>query len=122
MPVVQTYRPVIRARRGNYNAAALVGVNSIILGWNVNDSVDRTDLLGFGVKRTYNTERIVEYGLSNSTARRKIEQLNRRYTRFFTPSKLKPIWVGHGMPKPLEVIESTQNRLSWIHGGAIRKC
>ena len=36
-----------------------------------------------------NSEDIIEYGLVNSTAKRRIEGLNRRNTRFFTPYKLK---------------------------------
>lgn len=36
-----------------------------------------------------NSENIVEYGLVNSTAKRKIENLRRRNTRFFTPKRLK---------------------------------
>lgn len=32
---------------------------------------------------------ILEYGLANTTARRKIESLNRKNTRFFTPSRLE---------------------------------
>jgi phosphatidylserine/phosphatidylglycerophosphate/cardiolipin synthase-like enzyme len=36
-----------------------------------------------------NDEAILEYGLANTTARRKIESLNRKNTRFFTPSRLE---------------------------------
>lgn len=36
-----------------------------------------------------NSEDVLEYGLANATARRKIESLNRKNTRFFTPSRLE---------------------------------
>lgn len=36
-----------------------------------------------------NSEDILEYGLANTAARRKIESLNRKNTRFFTPSRLE---------------------------------
>ncbi|MGQ0661367.1 phospholipase D-like domain-containing protein [Sphingosinicella sp.] len=36
-----------------------------------------------------NSEDILEYGLANTTARKKIESLNRKNTRFFTPSRLE---------------------------------
>ena len=43
--------PVVRASAGNYELAALVGDGTVILGWTMDDSIDRTDLLGFGIKR-----------------------------------------------------------------------
>jgi len=49
----------------------------------------------FGVDKTMiealhaNSDDIIEYGLVNATARKKIKQLQRRNTRFFTPNRLK---------------------------------
>ncbi len=43
--------PVVRASAGSYELAALVGDGTVILGWTMDDSIDRTDLLGFGIKR-----------------------------------------------------------------------
>jgi phosphatidylserine/phosphatidylglycerophosphate/cardiolipin synthase-like enzyme len=49
----------------------------------------------FGVDKTMiqalltNSDDIIEYGLVNSTAKKKIEQLRRRNTRFFPPNRLK---------------------------------
>ena len=43
--------PVVRASAGHYELAALVGDGTVILGWTMDDSIDRTDLLGFGIKR-----------------------------------------------------------------------
>lgn len=55
MPVGQTpYFPVVRAQSTDnmFSATALVGVNSLILGWSANDQVDRSKLLGFGIRRS----------------------------------------------------------------------
>ncbi|MEM9208520.1 MAG: hypothetical protein AAGA61_04705 [Pseudomonadota bacterium] len=43
--------PVVRASAGSYELAALVGDGTVILGWTMDDYIDRTDLLGFAVKR-----------------------------------------------------------------------
>jgi len=49
----------------------------------------------FGVDKTMiqalqaNSDDIIEYGLVNATAKKKIEQLQRNNTRFFTPNRLK---------------------------------
>lgn len=49
----------------------------------------------FGVDKTMiqalqtNSDDIVEYGLVNATAKKKIEQLQRKNTRFFSPNRLK---------------------------------
>lgn len=49
----------------------------------------------FGLDKTIieslgqNSGKIIEYGLVNATAKRKIEKLHRKNTRFFTPSRLK---------------------------------
>lgn len=49
----------------------------------------------FGVDKTMiealhgNTDNIIEYGLVNSTAKKKIESLHRKNTRFFPPNRLK---------------------------------
>jgi phosphatidylserine/phosphatidylglycerophosphate/cardiolipin synthase-like enzyme len=54
----------------------------------------------FGVDKTMiqaldaNSEDILEYGLVNSAAKKKIENLRRRNTRFFTPSRLKTYMGG----------------------------
>lgn len=44
--------PVVRASSRDYELAALVGDDAVILGWTMDDSIDRSDLLGFAVKRT----------------------------------------------------------------------
>jgi len=50
--VTGDYRPVVRVRKGPFSAAALVGANTVLLGWDVNASYDRSKLLGFAVRRT----------------------------------------------------------------------
>lgn len=50
--VATEYAPVVRAQNGDYSAAALVGANTVVLGWNMAPDRDRTDLLGFAVRRT----------------------------------------------------------------------
>jgi hypothetical protein len=50
--IATQYSPVIRTEAGDYSAAALVGANTVILGWNVDPQRDRSDLLGFAVRRT----------------------------------------------------------------------
>lgn len=45
------YTPIVRSIAGDYSAAALVGDNSVVLGWDICQSADRTDLLGFGIRR-----------------------------------------------------------------------
>ena len=44
--------PVVRASAREYELAALVGDDAVLLGWNMDDSIDRSDLLGFAIKRT----------------------------------------------------------------------
>jgi len=44
--------PVVRASAREYELAALVGNDAVLLGWNMDDSIDRSDLLGFAIKRT----------------------------------------------------------------------
>ena len=53
-PIAKTYKPVVRAktRDGRLAGAALVGVNSILLGWSLDPAIDRSSLLGFGIRRT----------------------------------------------------------------------
>ncbi|MBK7408853.1 MAG: hypothetical protein IPJ40_12825 [Saprospirales bacterium] len=53
-PIAKTYKPVVRAktRDGKLSGAALVGVNSILLGWTLDENLDRGNLLGFGIRRT----------------------------------------------------------------------
>lgn len=43
--------PVVRASARDYELAALVGDDAVILGWTMSDMIDRSDLLGFAVKR-----------------------------------------------------------------------
>lgn len=52
--IAKAYKPVVRARTkdGSLTGAALVGINSILLGWSVDDNADRKHLLGFGIRRT----------------------------------------------------------------------
>jgi phosphatidylserine/phosphatidylglycerophosphate/cardiolipin synthase-like enzyme len=52
--IAKTYQPVVRAktRDGKFSGAALVGVNSVLLGWSVDENMDRGELLGFGIRRT----------------------------------------------------------------------
>lgn len=47
----QCYTPIVRSTAGDYSAAALVGADSVVLGWDICQSADRTDLLGFGIRR-----------------------------------------------------------------------
>ncbi|MCB9285051.1 MAG: hypothetical protein H6563_13315 [Lewinellaceae bacterium] len=53
-PIAKTYSPVVRSktRDGKLTGAALVGVNSILLGWTLDPNLDRGNLLGFGIRRT----------------------------------------------------------------------
>ena len=44
--------PVVRGKQGVFDATALVGIHSVILSWNMDPSIDRSDLLGFAIKRT----------------------------------------------------------------------
>lgn len=52
--IAKAYKPVVRAKTkdGSLTGAALVGINSILLGWSVDDQADRKHLLGFGIRRT----------------------------------------------------------------------
>lgn len=52
--IARSYKPVVRANTtdGTLTGAALVGVNSILLGWSLDDAIDRKGLLGFGIRRT----------------------------------------------------------------------
>ncbi|MFZ2899699.1 MAG: phospholipase D-like domain-containing protein [Saprospiraceae bacterium] len=52
--IAKAYKPVVRAKTkdGSLSGAALVGINSILLGWSVDDHADRKHLLGFGIRRT----------------------------------------------------------------------
>ena len=43
--------PVVRASSRDYELAALVGDDAVILGWTMDDSLDRSDLLGFAIRR-----------------------------------------------------------------------
>lgn len=43
--------PVVRASSRDYEVAALVGDDAVILGWTMDDSLDRSDLLGFAIRR-----------------------------------------------------------------------
>ena len=44
--------PVVREDTRDYSLTALVGRETVVLGWTVADNIDRSDLLGFGVKRS----------------------------------------------------------------------
>lgn len=52
--IAKAYKPVVRAKTkdGSLSGAALVGINSILLGWSVDNHADRKHLLGFGIRRT----------------------------------------------------------------------
>ena len=53
MPAPKTYQPVVPKRKaGAFEATALVGTHSAILGWTMDEKADRKDLLGFGIRRT----------------------------------------------------------------------
>lgn len=43
---------VVRTSGGGYEMAALVGGDTVILGWDIDRHADRSDLLGFGIRRT----------------------------------------------------------------------
>ena len=47
-----TYQPVVRAKSGHYQGAALVGTHSAIIGWTLDDPALRNGLLGFAIRRT----------------------------------------------------------------------
>ena len=49
--VVVDYKPVVRTFNKDYRATALVGRYSILLGWDMDESLSRTDLMGFAVRR-----------------------------------------------------------------------
>ena len=61
MDIAKSYKPVVRAKTkdGKLSGAALVGVNSVLLGWSLDPELDRKDLLGFGIRRT-------DYSLENA--------------------------------------------------------
>ncbi len=46
------YSPVVRAQAGLYSGAALVGTNSVSLGWSFDDTNLRSGLRGFAVRRS----------------------------------------------------------------------
>ena len=48
---IETNAAVVRADTRDYRISALVGRETVLLGWSVAEHVDRSDLLGFGVKR-----------------------------------------------------------------------
>lgn len=51
--IVKEYHPVIRTRNSEgFSACALVGIHSVLLGWNMDESIDRTDFMGFAVNRS----------------------------------------------------------------------
>ena len=52
MPIATAYKPIVRARKGDYKGAALVGANSVILGLDVVADQPDDDLMGFAVRRT----------------------------------------------------------------------
>jgi phosphatidylserine/phosphatidylglycerophosphate/cardiolipin synthase-like enzyme len=54
MSIPAQYIPVIKetSSDGKMTASALVGVNSLMLGWSVSDDFDRNSLLGFGIHKT----------------------------------------------------------------------
>ena len=50
--VIKSYTPVVRTRNSEgYSACALVGINSVLLGWNMKENIDRSDFMGFAVNR-----------------------------------------------------------------------
>jgi phosphatidylserine/phosphatidylglycerophosphate/cardiolipin synthase-like enzyme len=53
-PIAQNYQPVVMPSESiqDFTASALVGVNSLMLGWSIADNIDRKKLLGFGIRRT----------------------------------------------------------------------
>jgi len=53
MPSIRTtYQPVVRTSEGPFSAAALVGVHTAVIGWDVDPAYDRKDLLGFSIRRS----------------------------------------------------------------------
>ncbi len=44
--------PIVKGSQGLFNATALVGMHAVILSWNMDSTADRSDLLGFAIKRT----------------------------------------------------------------------
>ena len=51
---VNTYSPRIISNSSDnqLTACAMVGINSVVMGWSVPDNFDRKDLLGFAIKKT----------------------------------------------------------------------
>ena len=120
--IARSYQPVVRAQTsdGLMTGAALVGVNSILLGWSLDDTVDRTDLLGFGLRRTdfdvetgflirsewfYGNKRFShqmdqDYGPSISTYSAPLQRFNwSDYSVSFRRSYLYEIFPFWGRPK-----------------------
>ena len=46
-----TYKPIVRRTRGHYSGAAMVGVNSVIVGWTVDPEHRPSDLKGFAFRK-----------------------------------------------------------------------
>ncbi len=55
MPALtQAYQPIVQVGKSTdaYQAAALVGINSVCMGWSVREDLERKDLLGFSIRRS----------------------------------------------------------------------
>ena len=53
MPAPKIYQPIVPKRKAEaFEATALVGTHSAILGWTMDEKAGRKDLLGFGIRRT----------------------------------------------------------------------
>ncbi|MBT8234530.1 MAG: hypothetical protein HKO66_07315 [Saprospiraceae bacterium] len=51
--VLTEYDPVVKTwNNEGYSACALVGINSVLLGWSMDESIDRKDFMGFAVNRS----------------------------------------------------------------------
>jgi len=51
--IVKEYKPVVRTRNSEgFSGCALVGIHSVLLGWNMDESIDRTDFMGFAINRS----------------------------------------------------------------------
>ena len=52
MTIITEYQPIVRSRAGKFWGAALVGVNSVVIGWDVSKKHLPDKLMGFAIRRT----------------------------------------------------------------------
>jgi len=52
MPIATEYNPVVRSNQGSFRGAALVGIHSVSIGWDIKEEDLPDSLMGFAVRRT----------------------------------------------------------------------